>query len=266
MNSTKKHTFVVLAYKNSPYLPQCIESLLNQECMSNIIIATSTPNEWIKSQSVKYNIDLKINDSGKFGIANDWNFAYQQANTELVTLAHQDDIYNKNYLTKILSKYNECKDALIIFTNYYEIRDGKIISDNKNLSIKRTMLKPLLDQKKNHSKFWKRLCISFGNPICCPSVTYCKNKLPINIFQGDMGSNIDWLAWEKISKLDGPFVYINDVLINHRIHSESTTSKLIDNSDRSKEDLYMLEKFWPDCIAKVIEHYYKSAESSNHIS
>ena len=37
------HTFAICAYKESPYLEECIKSLKNQTIKSNILIATSTP-------------------------------------------------------------------------------------------------------------------------------------------------------------------------------------------------------------------------------
>ena len=45
-NSMKKidtHIFIILAYKQSQYLEDCIDSLLNQTIKSKIIITTSTP-------------------------------------------------------------------------------------------------------------------------------------------------------------------------------------------------------------------------------
>ena len=47
------HTFVVLAYKESRYLETCIQSVLNQEFKSNVVIATSTRNAFIE-QLEKY--------------------------------------------------------------------------------------------------------------------------------------------------------------------------------------------------------------------
>ena len=41
------HTFVVLAYKESIYLETCIKSVLNQKYKSDVVIATSTPNDFI---------------------------------------------------------------------------------------------------------------------------------------------------------------------------------------------------------------------------
>ena len=49
MEIIMQHTFAICAYKESPYLEECIESLMAQEMKSEIIICTSTPNDYIKN-------------------------------------------------------------------------------------------------------------------------------------------------------------------------------------------------------------------------
>ena len=68
----KDHTFAVCAYKESPYLEECIKSLKSQTIKSNILIATSTPNDYIKGIADKYEIPYYINE-GEGGITQDWN-------------------------------------------------------------------------------------------------------------------------------------------------------------------------------------------------
>ena len=51
---SKKHTFVVCAYKESQYLEECIQSVLNQNVKSKVIISTGTPNSYIKEIAEKY--------------------------------------------------------------------------------------------------------------------------------------------------------------------------------------------------------------------
>ena len=115
MTKRNDHTFAICAYKESPYLEECILSLKNQTVKSNIIMATSTPNEWIQGLAEKYEIPLYIN-TGEGGIAQDWNFAYRQAKTDYITIAHQDDIYEPNYLKMIFGelKKEECFYALML--------------------------------------------------------------------------------------------------------------------------------------------------------
>ena len=50
---SREHTFVVCAYKESQYLEECIQSVLNQNIKSNVIISTGTPNSYIKEVAEK---------------------------------------------------------------------------------------------------------------------------------------------------------------------------------------------------------------------
>ena len=54
MTNFLDHTFVVCAYKESPYLEECINSLEKQKVKSNIIISTSTPNRYIEEIAKKH--------------------------------------------------------------------------------------------------------------------------------------------------------------------------------------------------------------------
>lgn len=260
----RDHTFAVCAYKDSPYLELCIQSLLDQNIKSDIIIATSTPSRFISDVAERYNLPLFIN-KGEKGIANDWNFAYQCTDTALVTLAHQDDVYMPEYTERMLQSLNKCSYPLIGFTDYMEIRSGRYIKNNGLLRIKRLLLSPLKIRLLWKNRFVRRRVLSLGSAICCPSVTFVKENLGSFRFRNNMKSNIDWQAWEEISRMPGEFVYVSKTLMGHRIHEGSTTSKLIEMEGRREEDLYMYCKFWPQIVAKFIEIFYANAEMSNKL-
>ena len=80
------HTFVICAYKESPFLEECIQSLLRQTIKSHILISTSTPNSYLDAVSQKYQIPIYVNDIAG-GIAEDWNFGMNKAETPFVTIA-----------------------------------------------------------------------------------------------------------------------------------------------------------------------------------
>lgn len=257
-------TFVICAFKESRYLEECIKSLKNQTINVKIIAVTSTPNQYIADLCNKYSVPLFIN-TGEKGIAEDWNFGYSMAKTKLVTIAHQDDVYRPEYAETLIANINLNKKTLIAFSDYGELRDGIVIENNKLLSVKRKLLIPLRIRGFQSSKFIRRRALSLGNPICCPAVTYVKQDLPNKIFESYFLSNVDWQTWENISKMEGAFVYVPRVLMYHRIHENSTTTAIIADNDRSKEDYEMLCKFWPKWIARIIEHFYKQGEKSNEI-
>ena len=264
-NNTAALTFVILAYKESPYLPQCIESLRRQTVPVRLVISTSTGNRFIDETAQSFGIPVVTHEL--HGIANDWNAALYCAETNLVTLAHQDDIYDPSYAEAILDAFEKARQdgecPQILFTDYYEVRNGQRIDKNKNLQVKQRLLKPLCSKGKRSTIHAKRHVLRFGNAICCPAVTYVRDNLPFPLFKEGMESNIDWQAWERISKDHGSFIYIPRQIVGHRIHEESTTSALIESRERSNEDYEMLCKFWPAWMASLIERVYSKAEDSN---
>lgn len=259
-----KHTFVVCAYGESPFLEECIQSLKTQTVKTDIKMATSTPNLHIQNLAEKYQIPLFVNE-GEKGLAGDWNFALQQADTALVTLAHQDDLYMPEYAETILKAYRKTKKPIIFFTDYAELRGNETVNKNKLLFVKRLLLFSLRCEFLQKSRFVRRRILSMGSPICCPSVTLVKSRVSEKLFRNNMKSNIDWQAWEELSKEEGEFVYLAKPLIKHRIHAGSTTSEVLKSSARRQEDIYMYRKFWPKPIAEFIELFYSQNEKSNKL-
>ena len=265
--SAKDHAFSVCAYGESPFIDECIGSLLNQKLKTHVIVCTSTPSEYLEKVCEKHGVDLFINRDaiGSSNIARDWNYALHCAEAGLVTIAHQDDIYYQNYTENVIAQINRADNPLIAFTDYAELRDGKVVSDLKNLRIKRFMLQPFKNHAMSRSVFVRRRILSVGNPICCPSVTYVTKNLPEPMFEPGFRSNIDWQAWEVISRLVGEFVYINKILMQHRIHLGSETTKSIDDKDRYMEDYNMFRKFWPAPLARALERFYIKGEDQNRL-
>lgn len=262
----KDHTFAVCAYKESPYLRECVESLLKQTVKTNIIMTTSTDNTYIHGISEEYGLPLFVN-SGEGGIANDWNFGYHCSKTRLVTLAHQDDRYHPKYVEDMLRQVNKAKHPLIYFTGYNELRNGQVVENSTMLKIKRIMLLPLKIQKFHGIRFFKRCVLALGNPVSCWSVAYIKENLPETVFESEFRSNLDWEEWEKLSKEKGEFVYSAKRLTFHRVHEGSETSNTINNGNiRAKEDYAMFLKFWPKWFAKFIMHFYIKSEKLNEVN
>lgn len=260
----ENHTFVIPAYKDSPYIEECIISLTTQKIKSQIIIVTSTPSEYIQKIAQKYSIDVIVNHNANKGIAEDWNFALSQPNTPLVTIAHQDDIYECEYLEKVLQLLKH-KKTLLVFTDYYEWVDGKARQRSLNLSIKKILLFPFLFKSSINNQFFKRLPLLFGNPICCPSVTYNRDELHGFTFSTKYNYNVDWCAWLELSRKDGAFGFINKKLMKHRLHRDSETSIQIKSNSRKQEEQKILEMIWGKYIGGFISYIYLWGHKDNII-
>lgn len=255
------HTFSVCAYRESEYLEELLISLKQQTLKTNIIIVTSTPNAHIDNLAKKYDLPVYVN-TGEKGIAGDWNFALRSAKTPLVTIAHQDDTYEPGYAEEILSAINRAKDPLIAFSHYAELRNREKVYQNKLLQIKKLLLIPI--RLSQNSIFLRRRSLSLGNSICCPAVTFVKDKVPD--FDSAFSNNLDWNQWERLSKSKGSFVYVAKALMCHRIHEASTTSEMIENKTRGQEDLVIFRRFWPECIARRLANFYGTSEKSNSLN
>ena len=263
--AAQDHAFVICAYKENPFLPECLESLMSQSCKSNISMITSTPNEYISNLCEEKNIPLYIN-TGEKGLAQDWNFAYEKvADKRLITITHQDDVYDPTYLETILTLVNRSIKPLIAFTEYYEIRNEKRVSSNTLLRIKLFMNLPFRLRIFQKSKWMRRFILAFGDPICCPAVTFVRENLPMPLFDTSFTTACDYKAWVDISPLNGDFLYSSKRLMGHRIYPDSATSANIINKSKSQEDFIVFSSLWPKWIARIISRFYQKAEKSNVI-
>lgn len=261
--SNSLHTFVILAYQESPHLEACIKSTLNQTHPSEVLIATTTPNNHIKSLAQKYH--LKIIKGTHTNIGGDFDFAVHSSQTPLVTIAHQDDIYDQTYAAKIIKAYQKHSNSSIIFTDYYELRGRQKVYTNTNLKIKRILLTPIRIKKSLKSRHAKRSILKFGNSICCPAVTFITKNCPKHIFYSHFKCNCDWHAWEKLSRQKGAFTFIPQSLMGHRISKSSTTTDIINQGIRTKEDYEIFCRFWPKPFAKLLTKFYQISEKSNQL-
>jgi len=256
------HTFVICAYRENPFLEACIQSVLGQTVLGKVLISTSTPNDCILGLAEKYHLPVKIN-YGPDSAPENLNFGYSQAETRLVTLCHQDDYFYPQYLETMLLAANRAVEPIILFSDYAEERQGKIARDNVALRIKRVMNAPLLNRHLQNSVRIRRRLLSFGNAICCPSVTFNRDKLEKPPFETTFRNSYDWDAWEKLSRKEGAYVYCPEKLVVHRIWQESATTSFIGDGTRTQNDYEILCRFWPKSVASVILKLYRKAEKLN---
>lgn len=252
------HTFSICAYKKSEFLEECIISLKNQTVKSNIIMCTSTRNSYIEDLARKYEIPLFVRE-GKSNIKDDWNFAYNSANTTWVTLAHQDDKYDEHYEEEFQNCIKENADSIAFLTDYKPIKNGIVGNRDINSKIRRFLRSPLKIRLFSNTSFWKRNILSLGNTICCPSVSYNKNILGDSFFTSSLSFNIDWDTFLKFSRIKGRLAYVDKPLTFYRIHNSSTSKEFILNNNRVSEDFIMFRKFWPAFLTKFLMIFYKKA-------
>jgi hypothetical protein len=120
-----------------------------------------------------------------------------------------------------------------------------------------------LFQHKIRSKFFKKLVISLGDPICCPSVTINKALEPPFLFSAEYNCVLDWHAWYQLAQKDGSFVFIHQRLMRHRVHHESETSNQIKQGKRRSEEESMLQQIWGKPLGTCIAWVYQLGQLEN---
>ena len=257
---TVLHTFAVPVYGDSPYLDDCLASLKRQSRQSVIYLATATPSAYIESIAAKHGVPVYVRD-GEPSIAADWEFAASRCKTKFLTLAHQDDVYSERYTETLLQKAG---DASITFCDYSELGENGVRGDNRNLKIKRFLLGFIKNRRHAESTFWKRFALQFGNPICCPAVMFNTDYFKNGYFNTALKNNLDWELWLRLAKQPAAFSYVPEVLMFHRIHDGSETTRQISTSGRSEEDEQMFTLLWGKPVGKIISFAYKLSYKSNN--
>lgn len=240
-----KHTFVILAYNESDDLEECIKSVINQSVKSNVVVATSTPNDYIIELASKYSLGVMVNkkESNK---GRDYNFAINSFDSELVTIAHQDDLYDRNYTKEILAAYDKHPETTIIFTDNYEIRGDVKVKKSKKLAMKRYFLFPLRFSFLQNNEFFKIRSLRRHKNICTSSITFVKKNIHEDIFPTDLKYDNDWQGLINLAKKNTKFFYLPKKLVGYRINNDEKNEK------RTKEDEEILKNLYPKWYYKKI--------------
>lgn len=266
MYTASDHTFVICAYRDNPYLEETVRSLETQSAHGNILLSTSTPSPYIEDICRRHGIELVVNAHPHYA-GDDWNYGFDQARTRLVTIAHQDDRYESQYLEMMLKGLNAYREGevAIAFSDYFEMRKAGNVTDNKMLRIKRLMNAPFKHRSLNGRRSVKRRVLGFGCPICCPAVLINKELTGPSVFDTTLRDSCDYKTWVRLASQPGRFLYVDKILMGHRIYEESATSRNLAENIRTGETLDILSELWPKPIARLVNRLYSSSERLNEI-
>ena len=71
------------------------------------MIVTSTRNDFIERIANKYHLDIIDNPNPGQGIGYDFDFARTCVHSDLVTIAHQDDVYDPTYSKEVVAHFEK---------------------------------------------------------------------------------------------------------------------------------------------------------------
>jgi hypothetical protein len=252
------HSFVVLAYGDSPFLGGCLTSLGAQTRPSEILVSTSTPSPAIEAAARATGAPLLVN-TGARGIAGDWNFALASARTRFVTLAHQDDLYAPRFAERTLALFERWPQGSLCFTSQEEIDDQGRSRSSKITRVQRLLEATTLGRREVASGLRMRLFLSFGNPLPCSSVTFDRHKLPDFRFADGFASNLDWEAWWSLLQQGHVFLHAPERLVGRRRNALTETSRQIADGGRRREDAEMFRRIWPSPFDRALARLYASS-------
>ena len=252
-----KHTFVILAYNESDDLEECIKSVINQNVKSNIVIATSTPNDYIIDLASNYSLGVMVNKN-KSNKGGDYNFSLNSFDTELITIAHQDDLYDRNYTKEIIACYEKHPEATIIFTDNYEIKDSVKIKKSKKLFWKRYFIFPLRFKLFQNKKIFKIRSLRRDKYICTSSITFVKKNIKKEVFPTNLKYDNDWQGLINLAKENTSFVYLSKKLVGYRVIEKKN------NKIKEKEDEKIRSSLYPKWYYNKFIKKYDNKENKNN--
>lgn len=250
------HAFVVLAYERSPFLAGCLDTLLAQTAPSRIVISTSTPNDLIAEQADRVGAEVHVNPKRE-SIGADWNFGLRVTDARFVTLVHQDDTYRPDFLRGSMDLLRR-HDGDICFTGYQEVDDDGLPTSSKISKVKHLIEAVTLTPVTKPSALRMRAFLAFGAPLPCSSVTYDISRLGGFAFSQEYAANLDWDAWLRLIDMGKQFVRHPARLVGRRHNRLTTTSQLIANGCRRREDLDLFRRIWPRPIGDTIALLYRA--------
>ena len=188
------HSFLVPAYRQSPFLRECLRSLTEQTRKSPILISTSTPFQGLEVLAQEFGAQLHVHGPNQ-GMAHDWNAGLRQVQTDWVTIAHQDDVYLPSYAEQVMSAVALAKAPILAFSNYAELLGADQVRRNTRLlRIKQMLLHLAFIGRTSIGDRWSKLnALRFGSPIPCPAVTL-KTHPGQPHFETGFRLNMDWAA------------------------------------------------------------------------
>ena len=246
----------MLAYGDSPFLDGCLASLDAQTLASRIVIATSTPSTFISRAARDHGAPVAVNPRRE-DIAGDWNFGLEAAAARYVTLAHQDDIYARDFLKETLAAFAG-SEGVLCFTGYQEIDDAGKPKSSKVSKTKHLIEWATLGARRIVRGRRLRAFLSLGNPLPCSSVTFDLGKLGAFAFSADFASNLDWDAWWRLMAAGETFLRAPARLVGRRHNALTATAQALRDGTRAREDLVMFRRAWPRPLGDIIALAYRA--------
>lgn len=241
-----KRLIAVPIHNGRPFLERTIQSLLSQTVRPDEIVciddASTDDSASVVARIGDPSLELLRNPT-RVGLSANWNRALQlAANFDYVTIAHQDDIYEPDYLRDVTAALESHPSSFIAHT-----KASVIDETDQKLDLAATRYK---------DKFWPKndfvertvedelALLIRGDYIFCPSVTFRVSTLPaIGLFDEQYEFVPDWDFWLRGLMAGHTIVGVNRHLIRYRSHSRSATALAEKTLRRYLEEIAIVDHY-----------------------
>ncbi|TGD82995.1 glycosyltransferase [Hymenobacter wooponensis] len=240
-----KVSIIIPTYNRAAFLKEAVESILSQDFQDfNIVITDNASSDNTKETVLGFKSDKIIyhrNDEN-LGVVNNHNKALELADGEYIAIFSDDDLMFKGSLAKRVAVLDNNKSVVLVHSNI------KIIDENNKIVDESHWGK---SYSKNWDKFHKKDTLIKGdvyfkilyyewNVISMPAVMLRSSVIKKSgVFDINTKYFCDWDMWLRVC-LYGDVYYLNDFLVNYRVHNTNTIKEI--NTEISKNELALIKK------------------------
>lgn len=242
-------TFAIPFYSGSAYLQRAIESVLAQrddDWRAVVIDDGKDPDTNVLVRSYGPRIEYVRNPSN-IGMGNNFNRCLEIADTELVTVFHNDDELDPGYVGAMRAAMARHPDAAAVFCR------ARIIGPDGRPQFS------VADWVKDH---WvhpspKRELVLHGEPgmrallkanfIVAPTLCFRKRVLGDRRFPPEYKFVLDWLLTTQLLFDGDTLVGIPDVVYRYRRHGDAATTQYTRNHLRFDEEVDFYDRMLAAC-------------------
>jgi glycosyltransferase involved in cell wall biosynthesis len=221
--TTAVATFAVPCRNAGPHLRPLLESLLaqsRQDFELLLVDDASTDGSVGRAQDVAGARLRTVANERPLGLAGNFARCAELVQTPFFCLAHQDDVYERDYLARLLALLDARADAAIAHCAATAIDDaGAPLAAPAERYKRRLAARAAAADRRG---LYRRLYA--GNFVCCPSVLYRTAAFrAAGGFDGKLSFALDWELWFRMLRGGGTFAWVEEPLVRYRRHAAAAS-------------------------------------------
>jgi hypothetical protein len=173
------------------------------------------------------------------GIGGNWNRCVELVETPFLCLAHQDDVYEPQYLERLLAALQARPDAGLAHCRASAMDAGGSAFESLAERFKEHFWKrdPGEDRAAHYARLW---C---GNFVCCPTVLYRTEAVrKAGPFRTDLRFALDWEYWFRLLRHGYAIADVPELLMHYRRHAAAASAGATADRSRFDEELRVLDE------------------------